>query len=42
MLPDLSPHLHTEECNFLIQLMHHCFRERKFGNLKITFFEALI
>uniref|UniRef100_A0A7E5A1F5 COX assembly mitochondrial protein n=1 Tax=Panagrellus redivivus TaxID=6233 RepID=A0A7E5A1F5_PANRE len=27
MQPDLSPHLHTVECNKLVELMYRCFDE---------------
>uniref|UniRef100_A0AC34R354 COX assembly mitochondrial protein n=1 Tax=Panagrolaimus sp. JU765 TaxID=591449 RepID=A0AC34R354_9BILA len=39
MLPDLSPHLHTEECNKLVEIMRRCFDEhplkRYFGACSI-------
>ncbi|EPB72059.1 hypothetical protein ANCCEY_08854 [Ancylostoma ceylanicum] len=31
MLPDLSPHLHTRECNFLIELLKRCNEEKTIG-----------
>uniref|UniRef100_A0A0N4Z6G7 COX assembly mitochondrial protein n=1 Tax=Parastrongyloides trichosuri TaxID=131310 RepID=A0A0N4Z6G7_PARTI len=33
MLPDLSPHLHTEECNILINMLHSCHQEYTFGKM---------
>ncbi|KJH52460.1 hypothetical protein DICVIV_01305 [Dictyocaulus viviparus] len=31
MLPDLSPHLHTRECNVLIELLKKCYQEKTIG-----------
>jgi hypothetical protein len=34
MLPaDLSPHLHTDECNFLIRLFKECERDMPFFSI---------
>ncbi|KAI6235144.1 COX assembly mitochondrial protein [Aphelenchoides besseyi] len=31
MQPDLSPHLHTVECNYLVELMKKCREENPWG-----------
>ncbi|VDL68795.1 unnamed protein product [Nippostrongylus brasiliensis] len=31
MLPDLSPHLHTRECNLLIEFLKRCNQEKTIG-----------
>ncbi|MFH4976174.1 hypothetical protein AB6A40_002883 [Gnathostoma spinigerum] len=33
MLPDLSPHLHTDECNFLIDILKRCQNESGLSKL---------
>lgn len=38
MLPDLSPHLHTAECNYLIEIMNRCFEEKTIGKTLHVFF----
>ncbi|VDM82128.1 unnamed protein product [Strongylus vulgaris] len=40
MLPDLSPHLHTKECNFLIELLKRCNKEKTIGSLVSTLASA--
>ncbi|CAO4369935.1 unnamed protein product [Caenorhabditis nigoni] len=33
MLPDLSPHLHTKECNMLIEFLQRCHSEKPIGKM---------
>ncbi|KAE9417930.1 hypothetical protein Angca_003274 [Angiostrongylus cantonensis] len=33
MLPDLSPHLHTQECNVLIEFLKRCYDENTIGRM---------
>ena len=39
MLPaDLSQHLHTEECNFLVKLWRDCEKEKSLFSIKFSYF----
>ncbi|NXC83599.1 COXM2 protein, partial [Cercotrichas coryphoeus] len=39
MHPDLSPHLHTEECNLIISLLKKCHKEEE--TFELYFFFSL-